>query len=238
MVKTIQTMIRLTIRFALLLLFSTPASAQLQQGLISGTVLAPDGNPVEDAHVSAQVMKGSAVLTVLNADTGKDGQFTFSGLALGEYRLSAQKIEAGYLSTGTDVLGGGKPLAIALTAEMPTSTALIHLGPKAAIITGWVLDSSTGSAISAKLSLRPMDGSSWSMTGIDQKFKFRVLVPANTAIRLGACADGYSPWFYADPSMPTRPTPVQLASGVALDIVIRLEPAKDRAEMSCAAGTF
>ena len=116
-------------------------------------------------------MKGSAVLTVLNADTGKDGQFTFSGLALGEYRLSAQKIEAGYLSTGTDVLGGGKPLAIALTAEMPTSTALIHLGPKAAIITGWVLDSSTGSAISAKLSLRPMDGSSWSMTGIDQKFR-------------------------------------------------------------------
>ena len=41
MVKTIQTMIRLTIRFALLLLFSTPASAQLQQGLISGTVLDP-----------------------------------------------------------------------------------------------------------------------------------------------------------------------------------------------------
>lgn len=231
--------IRLAIPFTVLLLFATSAAAQLQQGLIRGTVLAPNGNAVEDAHVSAGVMKGSNILTEQSADTDSHGQFVFSGLALGEYRLSAEKTEAGYLSTGIDILNGRKPaLTITLTEEIPSSTALIHLGPKAGIITGWVLDSLTGSTISAKLSLSPVNGSSWSMTGTNQKFKFRVLVPADTAFRLGACADGYKPWFYADPSRPGSPIPVQLASGAELNVVIKLEPVPDRAKMSCAASTF
>src|ERR1035438_2635018 len=80
--------IRLAIPFTVLLLFATSAAAQLQQGLIRGTVLAPNGNAVEDAHVSAGVMKGSNILTEQSADTDSHGQFVFSGLALGEYRLS------------------------------------------------------------------------------------------------------------------------------------------------------
>jgi hypothetical protein len=230
--------IELPAQFAVLLLFVTSAFPQLQPGLISGTVLAADGNPIEDAHVSADVMKGSTILTVLDADTDHEGKFVFSRLTLGEYRLSGAKAEAGYLSTRPDIFNSKPALAVILTDETPNASATIRLGPKAAIITGWVLDSSTGRPISAQLSLSPWDGSGWSMTGINPKFKFREQIPPDTAIRFGACATGYKSWSYSDPSSPSRPVPVQLPAGGELDIVIKLEHSTDKMNLPCAAGTF
>jgi hypothetical protein len=157
---------------------------------------------------------------------------------LGEYRLSAAKVEAGYLSTRPDIFNAKPALTVILTDETPNATATIRFGLKAAIITGWVLDSSTGRPISAQLSLSPWDGIGWSMTGTNQKFKFREQIPPDTAIRFGACATGYKPWNYSDASDPSRPVPVQLPTGAELDIVIKLERSSDKMNVPCAVGKF
>jgi len=228
---------RPVVRFVAVLLFATPVVAQTQSGLIRGTVVSSDGNPVQDAHVSAEIMKGSEIITGLAANSDDHGQFVFSSLAMGEYRLSADKAEAGYLST-FGIFSSEPGLIITLTEEAPAATAVIHLGRKAGVITGRVLDSLTGNTVRAKLSLSPMDGSSWSMMGASEKFEFRVLIPADTPMRFGACAEGYMPWFYADPSNPNSPAPVTLSSGAELHTLIKLERRNGKEQTDCAAGSF
>jgi hypothetical protein len=72
---------------------------QVREGSIRGTVPADNG-PVADAHVFAEVMQCSKILTVLNTNADDLEVFAFSQLAFGEYRVSAQKEEAGHLSLG------------------------------------------------------------------------------------------------------------------------------------------
>jgi hypothetical protein len=216
--------------------FALSAPAQNQEGLIRGTVLADDGSPVADAHLCADVMQGSTILTVLNTNTDDIGVFAFSGLALGEYRVSAEKQEAGYLSTRPDIFSCKPPLTLALTPGTPTTTTLIRFGPKAGVLTGWVRDSATSESIAAQLSLAPVSGCGWSGTGTSGKFKFRLLIPADTAINFGACAVGYKPWFYDDPSNPSHPLPLQLRPGAELKIDINLEHSLESTQTPCASG--
>lgn len=225
--------------FLLSLLFigSLPAATQVD-GSIRGTVLADDNAPVADAHVYAEVMQGSKILTVLNEDTDDIGVFTFSGLAAGEYRVSAEKQEAGYLSTRPDIFISRPALTIVLTPDTPTITAIIRFSPKAAVITGWVRDSDTNRSIAAHLSLASTNGAGWSTTGTAGRFKFQLLIPANTPVSFGACAEGYTPWFYADPSEPSRPVPLQLRPGAELKIDIKLQHSLENPQTSCLFGKF
>jgi hypothetical protein len=228
---------RLAILLSLLSILSVSAATQVD-GSIRGTVLADDGAPVADAHVYAEVMLGSKILTVLNENTDDLGIFKFSPLALGEYRVSADKQEAGYLSTRPDVFISKSALTIVLTPGTPTATTIIRFSPKAGVITGWVRDSATGRSIAAHLSLVPTDGPGWSTTGTAGRFKFRLLIPANTPVNFGACAEGYTPWFYADPSDPSRPVPLQLTPGAELKIDIKLQHTLESTQTPCLSGKF
>jgi hypothetical protein len=214
------------------------AFAQSPEGSIRGTVVADDGSPVSDAHVYSEVMQGSKILTVLTTNTDALGVFTFSGLARGEYRVSAEKQESGYLSTRPDIFACGPPLALVITPDTPTATTLIRFGPKAGVITGWVRDSATAKSIAAQLSLAPVSGCGWSSTGTSGRFKFRLLIPADTAVNFGACAVGYKSWFYADPSNPSRPLPLQLRPGSELEIDIKLERSAENSQTPCSSGRF
>jgi len=228
---------RLAFVLSLLSVLSVPAAAQVD-GSIRGTVLAEDGSPVADAHVYADVMQGSKILTVLNENTDDLGIFTFSRLGLGEYRVSADKQEAGYLSTRPDIFISKPALTIVLTPDTPIADTTIQFGPKAGVVTGWVRDSDTNRSIAANLSLAPADGTGWSTTGTTGRFKFRLLIPANTPVNLGACAEGYTPWFYADPSDPSRPVPLQLRPGAELKIDIKLRHSSKNRQTRCLSGKF
>src|SRR5208282_5964258 len=128
---------RLALLLSLLFLITVCAAAQAREGSIRGAVLADDGSAVADAHVYAEVMQGSKILTVLNANTDDFGIFVLSGLGTGEYRVSADKEEAGYLSTRPDIFTSEPYLTVVLTPDTPTSTTVIRFHPKAGIITGW-----------------------------------------------------------------------------------------------------
>lgn len=219
-------------------LLAVSAAAQVHQGLIVGAVLAADGRPVADAHVSAEVMHGSKILTVLNTNTDDQGIFDFSRLALGKYRIYAEKTEAGYLSTQPNIFASNPALEVTLTPEKSMATTIIHFGPKAASITGWVKDSATGGSVAAHLSLAPTSGAGWSTTGTDGQFKFQLLIPADTPINFGACAEGYKPWSYADASNPSRPIPLQLRPGAALKVDIQLQRNWENPESLCVSGKY
>jgi hypothetical protein len=167
--------------------FSSSALSQATNGNgeIRGTALTHDGSPVADAHVYVHVMQGQKILTVLNANTDDDGKFVFSGLGTGEYHLSADKRETGCLSTRPDIFGSRPPLTILHTQDAPTANTISRFAPKAGVISGWVRDSVTGKSIPAHLSLAPISGGrGWSTTGTDGRFKCRLQIPADTAVRL------------------------------------------------------
>src|ERR1700733_1546032 len=214
------------------------ASAQIPEGSIRGTVLADDDGPVANAHVYAEVMHGSKILTVLNTSTNDLGIFAFSQLAIGEYRIYADKQEDGYLSTRPDIFTPEPFLVVALSLGSPTATTVIHFGPKAAIITGWVRDSATGKSIAAHLSLAPADGHAWSTTGTAGQFRFRLAIPADTPINFGACAEGYKPWSYANSSNPSRAVALRLKSTAEMKIDIQLERAERNTQVPCSSGRY
>lgn len=219
-------------------LLTVCASAQ-REGSISGTVYDNEGVPVADAHVSAAVMQGGEqILTVLTTDTNELGGFLFSHLNLGEYRVAAEKQEAGYVSTSPDIFTCKPPSTIVLSEQSPTVDTSVRFMPKGATITGWVKDSNTGKTIPAHLSLSPIAECGWSTTGTSGEFKFRLLVPADTPIKFGACAEGYKAWFHADSSNPTRPLALELRPGALFEIEIRLERSLEQEKPLCSAGRY
>ncbi len=229
---------RLAFLLSLLSLLTVSASTQVREGSIGGTALADDGGPVANARVSAEVMQGSKILTVLNTNTDDLGVFAFSRLVAGEYRVSAEKQEAGYLSTRPDIFTSEPALTVVLTPDTPTVNTLIRFKPKAGSLTGWVRDSATGRSMAAHLSLAPTFGCGWSTTGTAGRFEFRLLVPADTPVNFGACAEGYKPWFYADHSNPSRSVPLKLGAGAELEINIMLERSTQEAHTRCLYGKF
>jgi outer membrane receptor for ferrienterochelin and colicin len=66
--------------------FATPATAQLQLGTISGTVIGPDGELVEGAVVTLLDGLGDSVVSV----PAPNGQFRFNNVSPGTYSLQAE----------------------------------------------------------------------------------------------------------------------------------------------------
>ncbi|MGC2472748.1 MAG: carboxypeptidase regulatory-like domain-containing protein [Candidatus Sulfotelmatobacter sp.] len=217
----------LLIVFFLLSFKSSPAAQRA--GRISGTVVRADGYPVADARVNAEIMDGEKAVTGLVVQTDEHGRFLFSHLKLGEYRLSAEKQEAGYLSTAPDIFTCKPPLTIVLREESPTADTSVRFMPKGATISGWVKDAKTAKAISAHLSLAPISECGWSTTGTAGKFRFELLVPSDTPITFGACAEGYKPW---------TPLALNLRPGSKFEIDVLLERSEENEQTLCPAGTY
>lgn len=219
-------------RFRLLLpavgLLTLCAAAQ-REGSISGTIYDHDGVPVAGAHVSAEVMRGNKILTVLAANANDHGRFLLSHLKLGEYHISAEKREAGYLSTAPDIFTCKPPLTIVLSEESPTADASVRFMPKGATISGWVKDAKTAEAISAHLSLAPVSDCGWLTTGTAGKYRFELLVPSDTPITFGACSEGYKPW---------TPLALNLRPGSKFEIDVPLERNEENERTLCSAGTY
>jgi hypothetical protein len=207
----------------------TLCAAAQREGSISGTIFNHNGVPVAGAHVSAEVMRGDKILTVLASNTNDHGRFLFSHLKLGEYHISAEKREAGYLSTAPDIFTCKPPLTIVLSEESPTASASVRFMPKGAKISGWVKDAKTGEAISAHLSLAPISKCGWSTTGTAGEYRFELLVPSETPITFGACSEGSKPW---------TPLVLNLRPGSKFNIDVLLERGEVNEQTLCSAGTY
>ena len=90
-------------------------------------------------------------------------------------------------------------------------------------------DAETAEAISAHLSLTPISECGWSTTGTDGKYRFELLVPSDTPITFGACAEGYTPW---------TPLALNLRPGPKFEIDVLLERSEENEQTVCSAGTY
>jgi uncharacterized surface anchored protein len=207
----------------LFLLVSWIAFAQ-DRGLIRGTVLDETGAPVANAYVAIDTMSDGKVASTLNAYTDSTGQFVFDGLALGDYRVSAQKEDEGYLTTRPNVFEHNPPLLVSLTADDPAATATVHFSARGAVITGRIRDSQTGAPIAAQFTLKPENGDGLLGTGANGKDRFALSVPANAGFTIEISAAGYKTWTYTDSSHPGKAAVLRLESGSKLDWDIQLDP--------------
>jgi hypothetical protein len=207
----------------------TLCAAAQREGSISGTVYDHVGVPVAGAHVSAEVMRGDKILTVLAAKTNDHGRFLFSHLRLGKYYISAEKREAGYLSTAPDIFTCKPPLTIVLSEESRTADTSVRFMPKGATISGWVKDVKTAEPISGHLSLAPIFECGWSTTGTDGRYRFELLVPSDTPITFGACSEGYKPW---------TPLALNLPPGSTFEIDVLLERSEGNEQTVCSASRY
>src|SRR5438094_3922320 len=75
--------------FSVLWLLASNVFAQAGRGAITGTLVDPDGNPVAGATVNVKLMPAGAAGSAVS--TAK-GDFTISGLTVGDYELSIPSI--------------------------------------------------------------------------------------------------------------------------------------------------
>ncbi len=207
----------------------TLCAAAQREGSISGTVYDHAGVPVAGAHVSAEVVRGGKILTVLTANTNDHGRFLFSHLRLGKYHISAERREAGYLSTAPDIFTCKPPLTIVLSEESRTVDTSVRFMPKGATISGWVKDAKTDEPISGHLSLAPILECGWSTTGTAGKYRFELLVPSDTPITFGACSEGYKLW---------TPLALNLPPGSTFEIDVLLERSEGNEQTVCSASRY
>ncbi|HET9697241.1 MAG TPA: carboxypeptidase-like regulatory domain-containing protein [Terriglobales bacterium] len=212
--------------FVLMLLCSAFVISQAQDshGIIRGTVLDEAGSPVQNAYVAADMMADGKIAQELKTYTDSTGQFVLEGLPLGEYQVSAQKEEDGYLSTRPNVFQHNKPVEVRLTPDNDSDSVTIHFSPKGAFVTGTVRDSKTGARVAAEITLKPENGDGLLGTGTNGKENFRLAVPANAGFTILISAPGYQNWVYRDEANPEQPGVLRLDSGSEKKLDVRLVP--------------
>ncbi len=116
------------------------------------------------------------------AEADQNGHFRIDHLSWGTYRLFGQKEEDGYPYTGASFWDNGTLSQCILTPESTTATTIVSIGPKAGIITGTILDATTGAPIpNAGIRLWPWSDKDRPMVGSFGN-PYRVLIPPDQPV--------------------------------------------------------
>ncbi|SRR6266496_1018107 len=169
-------------------------------GTISGRVLDADGVPVENVVVTAE----NTALPARNlprAETNRDGEFTIAGLTPGRYDLYTKKEEDGYPRTEFDLydVGLSNP-EVTVYSRQTVQGITLRLGPKAALLTGQVVDAVTKQPLKhADITVRRVDlPNRFLRTGLSlpvELGEFKLLVPS-VAFTVKVTETGYEDWYY------------------------------------------
>lgn len=191
-------------------------------GSIQGVVLDDRGSPVANAVVTADPVDGLARGTALpNAETDTDGRFVVEHLAwLGKYRIYTAKQTAGYPDTSFSFYSNDVLTTAEISAESPTATIRIQLGPKAGALVGAVSDAETGKPVPAGIELRrTASPDDWLSTSVAPNY--RVLLPSSVNVSVVFVASGYEKW--------TVQGPLNLQPGQEMRLDVALQPAHNPA---------
>ena len=129
-----------------------------EYGTISGRVLDADGRPVENVIVTAENTAHPA-RNLPRAETNRDGEFTIAGLTPGRYELYTKKEVDGYPRTEFNLYDVGLPNSeVIVNSHQTTQGIIVRLGPKAALLTGQVIDAVTREPLKhADITVRRVD---------------------------------------------------------------------------------
>ncbi|HEX4229009.1 MAG TPA: hypothetical protein VHZ07_10080 [Bryobacteraceae bacterium] len=194
-----------------------------QTGAISGTVVDDQGRPAVGIKVAALPL-ASMAMAVPWKTTGSDGKWQSAGLKLIGYWLVTEDEPAGYPNTMSR-LYQLNPQLVYLSPESPVANVVIRLGPKAAVLTGYVTDAVTGSPVrNGGIELWRSDDVKRSIGGRPVQAQYKILLPASTAVSLKFSAPGYQSWYYPGVADASRATSLTLESGQQQTLDVRLQP--------------
>lgn len=203
-------------------LLSRPAP---DPGSIEGTVVDETGLPISRAWVRCRTTEGEfCALPRGYVDTDANGRFVMEHLPWGEYKVYAMKEESGYPDISAPIYRNNSYAAASVEPNHPKSEVRLKVGPKAAVLTGWVKDAVTGKPVNAFVVLRPVAyPDDWSSVATLSRH-YRVLAPPSTDLNLEVVADGYRTWYYGGASDPLHRKPLRLDSGAEIILDIPLQP--------------
>jgi len=214
--------------FSTLAAFPQTTDANGPEGVIGGTVLDEQGQPIKGAQVCTMVTQASSrgTRSKCSAATDAAGQFQIDHVAMGATGVAAGKAEDGYVTYyGT----GAGTETVTLTPEQPSAQVVLKFGPRQAILVPSVKDKFTGKPIT-EFSI------SWTIIDPDEpnrassgsagisRWTTHTVLPAEKYLVLGISARGYKRWHYSDPSDPSRPGLLLLQSGERREMAVELEP--------------
>jgi hypothetical protein len=168
-------------------------------GTISGRVVDLQSNPVSDVLVSAE--RSDMVRPISTVSTNDRGEFVMSGLPQGLYSLYTRKEDDGYPRTDFNIysLTDNDP-QVAVYDSQPGDYITLRLGPRAARLSGRVVDANSKRPIPhADITVRRVDNPTrFLRTGLQlpvENGEFELLVPS-MPITLKVSEAGYVDWYY------------------------------------------
>jgi len=200
--------------------FPLSVCAQEQRaGSIRGTAVDEKGVPVSEAKVNAEIMDGRMRHTLVRyVETDSNGHFVVDRLAWGTYKVIAMKEDSGYPNTAFAFYGNDVFQTATLTPAGPVAELTIHVGPKAGVLKGSVINILDSGPVNATFRLtRAASPDKWLSTSVASSY--RVLLPPSTDVLLEVSAPGFKTW--------TPAGPLQLHPGEELRLDISLDPSHD-----------
>ena len=171
-----------------------------EDGAISGRVLDADGVPLEKVVVMAENIALPA-RNLPRAETNREGEFTIAGLTPGRYEIYTKKEEDGYPRTEFNLYDVGPPNPqVTVNSRQTAQGITVRLGPKAALLTGQVVDAVTKEPLRhADITVRRVDmPDRFLRTGLSlpvELGEFKLLVPS-VAFTVKVTEAGYEDWYY------------------------------------------
>lgn len=200
--------------------------SSIQGGVIAGTVVNLEGQPVAKAEVIARPDRGYRGI-LPHALTNAKGNYRIGELEPGTYTIAAHKESEGYADTIATFYSAGfiESPRVTLLDSQVVDGIIIRFGPKSASLTGRIIDAKTKKPIEdAGITLRRADNPKYLYsTGVEKRFK--VLVPP-APFTIEVKAEGYEDWKYSNDGSGKRADALLLASGATKDLTIALRPLK------------
>jgi hypothetical protein len=201
-----------------------------EYGTVSGRVLDADGLPVENVIVTAENTAVPA-RNLPRAETNRDGEFTIAGLTPGRYELYTKKEEDGYPRTEFNLYNVGIPNPEVTVYSRQTARGIIvRLGPKAALLTGQVIDAVTKEPLKhADITVRRTDlPDRFLRTGLSlpvELGEFKLLVPSVT-FTVKVTETGYKDWYFKSGDEGQKTSSLVLEPNTTKHLLIALQRIK------------
>lgn len=177
-------------------LVSSPlwGSPRKREGHVKGILVDERGKTVGSARVIAYPAD-QGFTYAQNSTTDANGTFSIGDLGWGRYAIAAEKESDNYAST-FDVFysGSTRPPVVELSRTHPIAHVKLRFPSKAGVLVLALTDSHVGKVLFGCAQLeRSPDSSMWVRFVLDDTNR-RILIPADTDVRLRVWSAGYLPW--------------------------------------------
>ncbi len=213
-----------TLSMIFLLVVSTlHAQDEFPNAIVTGHVLASDGQAVVGARVVPFPLEMGMSGPIPFAISGKDGYYRLKTPAFGNTRICASKVGEGYPDTTAAIFlsGGEHEPVVNLKAESFLQDVDVRLPPPDGSLELTIVDEESLQAIgTARVLLRRTEDKDVRYaTNIGRTGRFKVELPPR-AIQVEISAPGYLPWLYKEET--TNNPYVKLLSGQRLSVLVKL----------------